>query len=290
MVFSKVLAALSLLAICMSAALPHGVGPLGAHTLDWHTDEISKVVSTGMSFRNLGIDFLVGGGGEVVELDGRRCIRGGPFNIDVRDELAYDIDETVELEIEIEIATSPSALTIAYDKNGAAGGIISVSLPLQTSGRFHVERVELERARFAGRGDFETDLMIVGIPNPSVANPESMTICDLRITPSFETERPDETGWLALSIYDERGRLAPARLGLYDESGRTPLPSTSALNIEEYDDRTRLVYLEQEPGSANWPSTRSLSGIALEPSCRQPYRRPRHHDAHVDHLFIRRCS
>ena len=255
MVFGKVLAALSLLTIYMSGALPHSVGPLGTHTLDWHTDEISKVVSTGMSFRNLGIGFLVGGGGEVVEIDGRRCLRGGPFNIDIRDELAYDVDETVQLEIEIEIATSPSSLTIAYDKNGAAGGIIPVSLPLQSSGRFHVERVDLERARFAGRGDFDTDLMIVGIPNPLVANSESMTICDLRITPSFETERPDETGWLALSIYDERGRLAPARLGLYDESGRTPLPSTSALDIEEYDDRTRLVYLEQEPGSANWPST-----------------------------------
>lgn len=253
-VFGKTLARLSLLMFYMSTALPHGVGPLGTHTLDWHTDEISKVISTGMSFKNLGIGFVVGGGGEVVEIDGRRCLRGGLFNVDVRDELAFDVDETIQLEIEFEIATSPRSLTVAYDKNGAAGGIIPVSLPEQSSERFHVEQISLERARFAGRGDFATDLMIAGIPNPQVPNPETMTICDLSITPNFETELADEYGWLELSIHDERGRLAPARLGLYDESGRTPLPSTSALEVEEFDDRARMFYLSQEPGTSNWPS------------------------------------
>ena len=260
---------LSAFVLCLSNVFAHDVGPLGVHVLDWHSSDISKVTSSRMSLRNLGIGFIDGGESEVVEIGERRCLRGGIFNFDVNDDLAFDIDETVTLEIEFELETSPGILTIAYDKSGEAGGIIPFSLPQQSSSRFHTVQIELERARLAGRGDFGTDILITANPNPLLSNRKSpklevqksqrsdvraMTICGFRVHREFKAQPIDEYGWLELSIHDELARLTPARLGLYDESGRTPLPANSALEVQEFDDRTRSIYLQQEPGSANWPS------------------------------------
>lgn len=238
---------------CHSKASSHSVGSLGAAPLDWHSDQIARVISQASSFGNLGL-FVFGEPGEVVDVEGRQCLRGGIFTFDVRDDLAFDVDELVELEIEFDTENSPRAVTVAYDRNGSAAGIVSVNLPEQNSQRFHIERVVLDRARFAGRSDFDTDFMIAGVPSSSVVNTQNMTICKINVILSFETERTDDYGWLELSIFDEQGHLTPARLGLYDESGRTPLPSASALEVEEFDDRTRMVLLREEPGTVNWPS------------------------------------
>ena len=89
-----------LLLVYQSYALAHGVGSLGVHTLEWHTDDVARVVVPASSFGNFGVSAL-GEPGEVVEVEGRRCIRAAVANVDVRDELAFDVDETVQLEIRI---------------------------------------------------------------------------------------------------------------------------------------------------------------------------------------------
>ena len=243
----------ALLMLSPSFASSHGVGSLGMHTLDWHTDAVARVVAPASSFGNLGLTVL-GEAGEVVEIEGRRCMRGAVLNIDVRDELAFDVDETVQLEIEFDTHNTDKQLTVAYDKSGSAAGIINVDLPERTAERFHVEKISLPRARFAGRGDFNTDLMIADVPDPLTFFPATMTICSIKIVPSFATAVATAYGWLELSVHDEQGQITPARLGLYDGSGRTPLPSTAAVEVEEFDDRTRMVLLRQEPGTAKWPA------------------------------------
>ena len=242
-----------LLLVYQSYALAHGVGSLGVHTLEWHTDDVARVVVPASSFGNFGVSVL-GEPGEVVEVEGRRCIRAAVVNVDVRDELAFDVDETVQLEIEFDLQSTEKQLTIAYDKSGSSPGIVAVELPERADQRFHVEKVSLARARFAGRGDFSTDFMIADVPDPLTFFPGPMTICALRVVASFATEQADTYGWLKLSVHDEHGQITPARLGLYDASGRTPLPSSSALEVEEFDDRTRMVLLRQEPGTARWPA------------------------------------
>ena len=238
--------------LCQSQVVPHGVGPLGMHVLDWHTDELSRVVTAARSMGNLGLTVL-GSTGEVIEMQGRRCIRGTLFNLDVHDELAFDVDQSVPLEIDFDVGNSPDAFVVAWDANGGPGNV-SVDLPETNQGGFHTARVMLERARFAGRGDFKTDVMIAGIPDARSFLAKPMTICGVRIQSGFDQTIPREPGWLELTVRDERGEITPARLGLYDETGRTPLPSSAAMEFEEFDDRTRMVLLREEPGTANWPS------------------------------------
>ncbi|MDH5345473.1 MAG: CehA/McbA family metallohydrolase, partial [Gammaproteobacteria bacterium] len=52
----------------------------------------------------------------------------------------------------------------------------------------------------------------------------------------------------------EAGRPTPVRVGLYDASGRMPLPSEGALPIGHYDDRTKQVFLRRTHGTVPpWP-------------------------------------
>ena len=57
----------------------------------------------------------------------------------------------------------------------------------------------------------------------------------------------------------EERRSVPARLGLYDASGRTPLPSDDALLVHRYADETRLMWVAQR---LLWPSAHRLAFYA----------------------------
>jgi hypothetical protein len=50
----------------------------------------------------------------------------------------------------------------------------------------------------------------------------------------------------------QTGRIVPARLGLYDATGRTPLPSEQAILVHRYADETRLFWVAPQLA---WPST-----------------------------------
>src|SRR5688572_11954984 len=67
-----------------------GVPNMGDHLVDWHTDQITRVLTRSN-------DRMVG---QVVTLDGKKCLQGTSFSFDVDDKYAFDIDETVEVEVE----------------------------------------------------------------------------------------------------------------------------------------------------------------------------------------------
>ena len=245
-VFScKILSAVALFAILQFNANPHEIGARGSHILDWHTDDISRVVS----FTPYGM------AGEVVAIEGKECLQGYQFFFDVLDNLAFDIDEPVELAIEFDLATSIKNIRIDYDMNGGSNAPILFDLPDQNGDRFHVEHILLERARFSERGDFGTDFWISTHSDDDLQprrNRPVTTICDVSITRSFSTSDPDYYGWFNLTLRDENGETTPARLALYDDSNRMPLPGMSALSIEDFADRTRTMLLPV--GTVNWPS------------------------------------
>ncbi|MDX1440499.1 MAG: hypothetical protein R3284_11410, partial [Rubricoccaceae bacterium] len=228
--------------------LSHGTGATGANTLDWHTEVVSRVVSPESTWNNLGIGTIFSPPGNVVEIDGRPCLRGPQFNFDVSDVLAYDIDETIQVEIDFDLRDSHDTVALAYDKNGAPAGVKLVDLPASAVERIHTETISLERARFAGRGDYGTDLMLLSVGDPTA----NLTICDLRIRRNGGTSRTEALGWLELTIKDEDGAPTPARIGIYDESGRAPMPSRAAVQMKEFSDLTRVVRLL--PATVNWPS------------------------------------
>jgi len=79
-------------------------------------------------------------------------------------------------------------------------------------------------------------------------------LCDLSVRRSNETVEPTEFGQLRLSVSDEQSRQTPARVGLYRESGRMPLPSDYALTIHNYDNRDKQIFLRSSHTKvAVWP-------------------------------------
>jgi len=173
---------------------------------------------------------------------------GQQFDFDVSDVLAYDIDEEIRVEIEFDLQTSSTMVGLVYDKSGDGTGIVAISLPEIWTERFHTESVVLERARFAGRGNYGTDLMLLSAGGRDT----SITISDVRVIRSYETELAVDHGWLNLTILGDAGEPTPAQIGLYDESGRAPLPSSAAIPMRQFSDLTRTAFLL--PASVNWPS------------------------------------
>ena len=62
----------------------HAVGPLGGEPLDWSTSQISGVVAGGSPVHYPS---------RVIDIDGEKCLTGNLFNINVRDDYGFNIDE-----------------------------------------------------------------------------------------------------------------------------------------------------------------------------------------------------
>jgi hypothetical protein len=222
--------------------------------LDWHNEHIARVVSASYSWNNLGVT-AVNSAGAVVAVDGKRCLRGTQFDLDVANEYGFDLDETVTLELEVYQPTG-GPLLIAYDKSDGLGHEL-VTLPNLPEQPAHVVELSLARARLADRGDYGTDLMIAaqaaafGFGPP----PKPVTICDVRVERSYQTPAPAPYGWLDLTVAGADGKPMPARVGLYDATGRMPIPSDEAVEIKKFDDRSRTYLLRAETA---WPVENKL--------------------------------
>lgn len=217
----------------------------GSQVLGWQTQDIARVVSF----------TPYGPAGTVTEVAGQKCVTGYQFHFDVLDNLAFDIDETVELEVRFDLQTSARQFRIDYDSNEGAPSSLTIDLPALGADRFHVERIRLPRARFAGRLDFATDFRIAahaaGADRPGSIKPTT-TICDLSVARTFVTPQPTGFGWLNLDTLDERGRRTPVRMSIVDVTGRMPLPESSAVEVKDFSNSARTVLLPG--GTVNWPS------------------------------------
>jgi hypothetical protein len=218
----------------------------GSQVLGWQTQDIARV----MSFTPYGP------AGTVAEIAGRKCLTGYQFHFDVLNNLAFDIDESVDLELTFDLQSSARQFRIEYDSSDGAPTVRTIDLPASGANRFHVEHVRLERARFAGRLDFDTDFRIAalapGSDQPGSVRPMT-TLCDVRIARSFATPSPSRYGWLNLDVLDERGQPTAVRMSIGDASGRAQLPESSAIEVKDFSNRARTVLLPG--GTVNWPST-----------------------------------
>ena len=84
MKYSISLALVALSLLYQPNALSHGVGPTGANVLDWHTEDISRVVSSEVTWSNLGVGRVVSPPGRVIEIEGMQCLQGEQFECAVR--------------------------------------------------------------------------------------------------------------------------------------------------------------------------------------------------------------
>ena len=188
-----------LLLLAAAPTRPHAIGTSGPALLDWHNQHISRVVSASYSWNNLGVTAL-NAAGEVVTVDGKRCLRGRQFDLDVANEYAFDLDETVTLKLEIH-QPAGNRLLVAYDKSDGLGHEL-VTLPDAPKQPSHVVTLSLPRAQLADRGDYGTDLMIAGsavavVPGGRRRRSRSATSVVER---SYTTPAPAPHGWLDLTV------------------------------------------------------------------------------------------
>jgi hypothetical protein len=76
-------------------------------------------------------------------------------------------------------------------------------------------------------------------------------LCDIEFARSNATKTPAASGRIRLEVKDaQTGRVVPARVGLYDESGRLPLPSDQAVPVRRFSDAIRRVWMNER---TFWP-------------------------------------
>ncbi|MCE2532521.1 MAG: CehA/McbA family metallohydrolase [Acidimicrobiia bacterium] len=221
--------------------------------LEWPRENIARTL--GVARSELGM-YGRGNPFQTRDIGDRTCVVGPLFALDIDDEFAFDIDEPVDL-----VVTYAPELTgpfsVGFNDNGGDGiGESATIEPESGSGSgpasgstLATARVTLERARFAAHGIRDTDLAIGG--------PEGIALCDIEVERSHATPVPAAHGMLRLTVEDAAsGRSVPARFGLYDETGRAPLPSERSVLVHRFVDEVRLLWVNPRTW---WPSEHRLA-------------------------------
>jgi hypothetical protein len=259
-----------IVAICLSTAALAAVSfwapraaahdppdPQGIVEVKWKQQHVRRVFSSGYGDA-FGLEISAKQGFPGLEtVEGKRCVNGSFFLFDVDDDYAFDLDETVELEILFDRSRS-TGFWFGYDRNAVAETAANIEFE-KSEARWHREVVTLERARFANRGQGGSDF---GIAAPSAMWPGTpdenhrIVICEVKIRRSNRTAPTAPFGELELSITDRsNGQKTAARMGIYHSSGRMPLPSRDALTIYNYNDKIRQIFLRSTHGTITpWPS------------------------------------
>ena len=223
----------------------HGSEARYVAELDWPQERFTRVLAAGRS--ELGVPGSRRPS-ETRMIGGRSCVVGPLVAFDVDDQYAYDIDEPVELTLTY--ATDLTApFVVGWDRNGGDGFGVSEEIEPASGERFGEVTVTLDRARLVGRGIQGTDLAVGGRGG--------IALCDIELVRSGTTQVPTSFGRLRLDVQDAAsGRQVPARVGLYDATGRAPLPSEQALLIHRFTDEVRLLWVNQR---TLWPSENHLA-------------------------------
>jgi hypothetical protein len=222
------------------AAHAHGDAPWGGQPLPWTNRQIDRAI-------------VVYGNGQVLSAGGRRCLTGQNLAFDVLDTYAFDIDETVWVDVELYDPPAGAEVQLTYDRaDHAPQGSASLRSSGSESSHTHRQSFALVHARFANLGFNGTDLalhMLHGEGAPTSA----ITICAISIRRSYATPMARAAGELAIEVVDENARPTPARMGIYDRQGRLPLPSSDATTLQSLNGLGRVIQFPIFEGNALAP-------------------------------------
>ncbi len=180
---------------------------------------------------------------QIRALEGDSCIVGELIGFDVDDRYAFDIDERVELTLTF-AAQYTAPLIVGWDQNGGTGVGITPEITVDKSAAFKSVTLTLDRARFAGQGTQGSDVMLNA--------PGGMALCNIKVARSGTTVAPTTFGQIELTFKDAKtGGLVPARIGVYDSTGRAPLANEQSLMLQRFADDLRMLAVNER---TFWPS------------------------------------
>ena len=235
----------------------HGTEARRVVALTWPKDRITRVLDVNRS--ELGVN-----GSKVATtlktIGGRSCLYGDLFAFDVDDRYAFDVDESVDVTV-VYAPDITQPFTVAWDQNAGNGYGVSELVRPEPGAELRQVTIHMDRARFAGQGILGTDL--------AVGARGAIALCDLVVVRSGSTPPAAPVGTLRIEVLDEQtGSAVPARLGLYDTSGRTPLPSDQSLLVHRYADDTRLCGRRRASFGRTRIGRCSTSTATTKPTCR----------------------
>lgn len=228
---------------CLAAAqalMAHGGEARLVKLMPWERELIPRVLAAERSELGVfGSDRRI----EMITIGDRSCVVGPVIAFDVDNDYAFDIDEPVAVTLTyVPELTAP--FSVGWDQNGGEGIGVSERIEPELGAMFRSVTLTLDRARLAGQGIRHTDIAVGG--------QGGIVLCDVEVVRSGSTVRAARFGRLQLEITDAgSGRPIPARVGVYDSTGRAPLPSEQALLVHRFTDEVRLVWVN---GRTLWPS------------------------------------
>ena len=250
----RILIAFVFLTIIAFAAQAHNEHPLGRQAIPWTPDQ--------NILRTLSYNFDFAGGGDFVtwrppggieKLGEHECLVGPYFFFDVRDEFAFNIDETVTLELLFD-ATITEGFNLSYDH--AVNPSVVTRTFTSRDERWRREIVALPRARFANRKYGKTDFAIGGLkslfPADNSGGGHNIALCDIKVHLINNDPASLTKSRINIAVHDENGQATSARVGIYDATGRAPLASDEALEVRRFSELIRDIPLRQVP--SKWPS------------------------------------
>lgn len=231
----------------------HNEHPLGREQIEWSgAPQVLRTLAVNLDFHGGRTTVSYRRNGKVQIRDGHQCLVGSHFLFDIDDKVAFDIDETVQLELLFDRSAS-TGFSLSYDH---AVNPRAIEQRFEQAPRWQPVVLQLERARFANRKYEKTDFSIAApnsrYPTESYREGQEVAICGIKLTRLGPTRTEPAKGHLQIRMVDENGRPATARLGLYESDGRAPLASNDALTISRYDDPIKQLPLLAVP--AKWPS------------------------------------
>lgn len=206
--------------------------------LDWSTDQIEAVIAYHS--------------GRTVAVNNTICLAGDRFYFKVRDRYAFDIDETVWLQLELRRGAVGEGVMVGYDGLLGFGRRTAghpVEMPQDVAAQWQSIKIPLEHARFANMGFLGSDFFLRSEAAPG-ARPSEITICNLSLTRTAAVPMQKTFGTLQINVMDERGNKVPARLGLYDSLGRLAVPNEDAVTVQHLAGATRVLMLGE---ASMWP-------------------------------------
>jgi len=244
-----------LLTLTCAGVLAHELHPLRITELDWQAEQISRVLTNSIDMQSGAPVIAWSDLGRIEQIDQKSCLVGPYFIFDIEDSFAFDIDESVTVELLFD-RTQSDGFILSYDHAAHAPESLIVTFEPGDETRWHRETVVLDRAGFANRRIASTDLSVAALGAVMPYDPDShhqIALCGITI------ERPQPApaevrlqGALSLQINDaETGAPAAARVSIFGPTGRMPLPSDDAIEVRQFKDRVRQVAVKN--GFEYWP-------------------------------------